>query len=76
MEKVMCDICRGNPAYRIQLEVNQTFGLLQDIEIQHEYVDICPRCLMGRLSKFLQVPKKQFRDKFIQIMANAMEITA
>ena len=65
MKHVQCDFCRGSPAHRIQFELDRKFGPLGDIEIHYEYTDICPRCLMERIGKFLQDQPQNIKEAFI-----------
>ena len=76
MNQTLCDFCSSSPAMTLQIELDHRWGPLGEPEYRFEYVDICPRCLVERLGRFLQGQTRDVRHAFTEAMMDKKDMAA
>ena len=76
MKKVICDNCRSDEAKTISFETERKRSPIGDLEWRFEYVDLCHKCLLERIGRFLQAEQDDVKTRFIDAVTLRKEDVA
>jgi hypothetical protein len=65
MKKVICDSCGSDEARTISFETDRRRSQIGEFEWLFEYVDLCHKCLLERIGRFLQGEQDEVKTRFI-----------